>query len=58
MLERDGSVWKDENYDRIVRDFDELARYRSYIARNPAKAQLRACEFVLDARLACLQDRL
>ncbi len=49
LLERDGSVWQDENYDRIVRDFDELARYRSYIARNPAQAQLRACEFVLDA---------
>ena len=49
LLGRDGAVWQDENYDRIVRDFDELARYRSYIALNPAQAQLRACEFVLDA---------
>jgi len=48
LLGRDGTVWQDENYDRIVRDFDELAHYRSYIARNPAQAQLRACEFVLD----------
>src|SRR4029077_12232653 len=43
LLGRDGTVWQDENYDRIVRDFDELAHYRSYIARNPAQAQLRAC---------------
>ncbi|HWX16854.1 MAG TPA: carbamoyl-phosphate synthase large subunit, partial [Chthoniobacterales bacterium] len=49
LLGRDGAVWQDENYDRIVRDFDELARYRSYIARNPSKAQLPACEFALDA---------
>jgi carbamoylphosphate synthase large subunit/REP element-mobilizing transposase RayT len=49
LLGRDGAVWQDENYDRIVRDFDELARYRSYVALNPAQAQLRACEFVLDA---------
>jgi carbamoylphosphate synthase large subunit/REP element-mobilizing transposase RayT len=48
LLGRSGSVWQEENYDRIVRDFEELTRYRTYIARNPAKAKLREGEFTLD----------
>ena len=47
LLGRNGAVWQDETYDRIVRDFDELLRYRDYIGRNPDKPQLRAGEFVL-----------
>jgi carbamoyl-phosphate synthase large subunit len=49
-LGRTGPVWQEENYDRIVRDFDELTRYRDYIACNPQKAKLREGEFRLDAR--------
>jgi carbamoylphosphate synthase large subunit/REP element-mobilizing transposase RayT len=49
-LGRTGLVWQEENYDRIVRDFDELTRYRDYIACNPRKAKLRKGEFRLDAR--------
>jgi carbamoylphosphate synthase large subunit/REP element-mobilizing transposase RayT len=49
-LGRTGPVWQEENYDRIVRDSDELTRYRDYIACNPQKAKLRKGEFRLDAR--------
>jgi len=35
-----GSVWQHESYDRLVRDSAELARTRTYIARNPALARL------------------
>ena len=49
QLERTGRVWQDESYDRIVRDWNELVRYRDYIARNPENAKLRKGEFVLHA---------
>ncbi len=32
--------WQHESYDRIVRDVEELTRFRKYIADNPAKANL------------------
>ena len=47
LLGRTGRVWQDESYDRIVRDWNELLRYRDYIARNPENAKLREGEFVL-----------
>jgi carbamoylphosphate synthase large subunit/REP element-mobilizing transposase RayT len=47
LLERTGRVWQEESYDRIVRDWNELIRYRNYIVRNPEKAKLREGEFVL-----------
>jgi carbamoylphosphate synthase large subunit/REP element-mobilizing transposase RayT len=50
LLGRNGAVWQEENYDRIVRDFEELTRYRDYIARNPENARLRDSQFVLDVR--------
>jgi REP element-mobilizing transposase RayT len=40
------SLWQQESYDRIVRDAEELAAYRKYIALNPIKAQLRDGEFI------------
>ena len=46
---RTGRVWQDESYDRIVRDWNELVRYRDYIARNPENAKLREGEFVVHA---------
>jgi len=48
-LGRTGRVWQDESYDRIVRDWNELIRYRDYIARNPEHANLHEGEFVLHA---------
>jgi carbamoylphosphate synthase large subunit/REP element-mobilizing transposase RayT len=49
QLGRSGRVWQDESYDRIVRDWNELVRYRDYIARNPENAKLREGEFVVHA---------
>lgn len=34
---RDGHLWQAESFDRIVRDMEELARTRRYIANNPAR---------------------
>jgi len=50
LLGRTGTLWMEESFDRIVRDFDELVRYRDYIARNPEKANLRKDEFILSTR--------
>ncbi|PYM09814.1 MAG: carbamoyl phosphate synthase large subunit [Verrucomicrobia bacterium] len=46
--ERSGIVWQDENYDRMVRDFEELERYRDYIKENPVAAKLDEGEFILE----------
>jgi predicted solute-binding protein/REP element-mobilizing transposase RayT len=46
-LGRSGTVWMQESFDRIVRDWDALVRCRTYIARNPEKARLRSGEFVV-----------
>jgi len=46
--ERSGIVWQDENYDRMVRDFGELERYRDYIKENPVGAKLGEGEFILE----------
>ena len=47
LLERTGPFWQDENFDRIVRDLEELERIRSYIRRNPEQAGLQKCDFSL-----------
>ena len=46
-LARSGSVWMEESFDRIVRDWTALVKCRDYIARNPEKAHLRTGAFVL-----------
>jgi carbamoylphosphate synthase large subunit/REP element-mobilizing transposase RayT len=48
LRERSGAVWQDENYDRMVRDFAELERYRDYIKENPVTAKLGDGEFILE----------
>ena len=40
-----GGLWQLESYDRIVRDDEELAIFRGYIADNAAKAKLCAGEY-------------
>jgi len=40
VVGRSGTFWQSESYDHIVRDFEQLAAYREYIARNPDKAGL------------------
>jgi predicted solute-binding protein/REP element-mobilizing transposase RayT len=47
VLAHSGTVWMQESFDRIVRDWDSLVRCRAYIARNPEKARLRNGEFIL-----------
>ena len=44
-LDRSGPFWQDENFDRIVRDLEELERTRTYIRNNPEKAGLDEREF-------------
>ena len=39
-------VWQQESYDRIVRDAEELAAFRRYIARNAAEANLQPEEYL------------
>ena len=51
-LERTGEVWMTESYDHIVRDWQELQRWREYIAANPAKGGLGEGESLLEAREA------
>jgi carbamoylphosphate synthase large subunit/REP element-mobilizing transposase RayT len=45
-LGRTGDLWMEESHDRIVRDWESLINYRSYIAANPQKANLRNGGFV------------
>jgi REP element-mobilizing transposase RayT len=40
QLNKKGSVWLDESFDRIVRDEKELLEKMSYIACNPIKSNL------------------
>ena len=39
-LGRDGKLWQDESYDRIIRDEEHLWKSIQYIGRNPEKAGL------------------
>jgi len=56
-LGRSGSVWMEESFDRIVRDWDSLVQCRQYIARNPEKARLSAGEVVLSMRERLQHER-
>ena len=49
-LDRDGEVWMSESHDHIVRDWEELAVLREYIAANPGKGHLGKGEFVFEER--------
>ena len=40
LLGRSGSIWQAEPYDHIVRSEAQLEHFRSYIAKNPTKANL------------------
>ncbi|HWE38588.1 MAG TPA: transposase [Isosphaeraceae bacterium] len=49
-LGRRGRFWQAESFDHLVRGPDEFDRFRRYIADNPAKANLRAGEFLYHRR--------
>jgi carbamoylphosphate synthase large subunit len=55
-LARTGAIWQEENYDRIVRDFEELENVRRYIAENPEKAGSAGGEFLLNTDYALLPE--
>jgi REP element-mobilizing transposase RayT len=40
VLQRNGSLWQNESYDRIIRDQDEYHKTAEYIFENPLKAGL------------------
>ena len=40
LLKRTGSVWLDENFDRIVRNEKELQEKMNYVVNNPIKSQI------------------
>jgi REP element-mobilizing transposase RayT len=40
LLNIKGSIWQDENYDRIVRNENEYVEKVNYIVNNPLKAGL------------------
>jgi carbamoylphosphate synthase large subunit/REP element-mobilizing transposase RayT len=42
---RSGALWQDENFDRILRDSEELEHTRTYLRNNPEKAGLKDEEF-------------
>ena len=48
-LGKTGCVWKQESYDHIVRNQEELERIRAYIRNNPAKAGIKALQGRRDA---------
>ena len=47
LLDRSGSLWQRDYFDRLVRDEKHFANCIRYIRRNPAKANLGAHEFIL-----------
>lgn len=47
LFGRSGTVWMQESFDRIIRDWDAFVRCRAYITKNPEKARLRRGEFIL-----------
>ena len=47
LLGRDGSLWQQDYFDRLVRDEKHFANCARYIRRNPLKADLHNGEFIL-----------
>jgi putative transposase len=40
LSNRDGKLWQDENFDRVIRDENEFLEKINYVANNPIKANL------------------
>ena len=47
LLRRRGHFWQGESFDHIVRSGEQFEYLRDYVAKNPAKAGLKAGDFVL-----------
>ena len=50
-LKREGPLWQDEYWDRLIRSEEHLHACRVYIQRNPEKAGLRDGEFIFYRRV-------
>jgi len=46
-----GPFWQEEYWDRIVRNADDLEKYRSYIERNPSEAGIKPGEYLYFTRI-------
>jgi len=63
LLGFETAFWMDESYDHVVRDAQELAAFRNYIACNPAKAgriyarAQRRASAVKKTRAGCVDPR-
>ena len=47
LLQRTGTLWMRDYFDRLIRDRDHLINCLRYIRRNPIKARLRPGEYLL-----------
>lgn len=47
LLGGEGRFWMRESYDHIVRDFEQLEAFQTYIKANPKKANLGSDEYTL-----------
>ena len=47
LLDRYGSLWQRDYFDRLVRDEAHFANCVRYLRRNPGKARLRNGEYIL-----------
>jgi len=55
-LGREGALWQQESFDRIVRHEAHFERVVQYIARNPVKAGLVADRYTVGVAEACVSD--
>jgi REP element-mobilizing transposase RayT len=54
-LSRTGTLWQKGYHDRLIRDWQHFGNVVRYIRRNPAKARLRECDFLMrESTLAAL----
>ena len=47
LVDRSGSLWQQDYFDRLVRDEKHFGNCVRYIRRNPEKARLRSGEYIL-----------
>ncbi len=47
MLKKSGPLWQRESYDHIVRNWEELESYQTYISANPVKAKLSVTQYIV-----------
>jgi len=56
LRRKTGSIWQDESFDRIIRDYNEFLEKLNYIYNNPIKAELCSVPEEYSALYICIQD--